>query len=165
MLSLGKRAEPPNRASSFSVFTRSCRLWFSLVGFKGLLLDYAGVLDDPGDEDLDVLPMLAIARLARDAGIATAVVSNADALPDPRLPELVDTVVLSGAVHVGKPDAGIYLLTARRLGLRPQQCVFVDDLRRNVLGAVATGMVGVHHRSVDATRAELTVLLGLEFGP
>jgi HAD superfamily hydrolase (TIGR01509 family) len=65
---------------------------------------------------------------------------------------------------VAKPDVEIYRLTAARLGLAPGECVFVDDLAVNVRGAVAAGLVGVHHTSVPTTLAELNVLLGVDFG-
>lgn len=124
------------------------------MDLRGLLLDYAGVLDEPG--------MDAVARAVRVAGVRTAVVSNADRLPDPGLSDAFDSVVLSGAVGFAKPDAEIYRLTARRLGLEPGECVFVDDLRRNVDGAVATGMVGIHHSDRESTALELEALFGVE---
>ncbi|KAA5825322.1 HAD-IA family hydrolase [Saccharopolyspora hirsuta] len=132
---------------------------------RGLLLDYAGVLDDPGRATADAPPLLEVARQVRRSGISTAVVSNASGLPDPRVADHFDAVVLSGAVAVAKPSREIYLLTARRLGLEPQQCVFVDDLHRNVVGAVEAGMVGVHHRDVDSTVAELSALFDFEMPP
>jgi HAD superfamily hydrolase (TIGR01509 family) len=67
--------------------------------------------------------------------------------------------VLSGIAGVAKPDPAAFLLVAQRLGVAPQRCVFVDDLRRNVLGAVSAGMTGVHHTSLDATLHELGVLI------
>lgn len=76
---------------------------------------------------------------------------------------LFDSVVISGEVGLRKPDPRIFRLTARRLALRPQQCVFVDDLAVNVRGAVAVGMVGIHHTSVEATVEELQALFGLPF--
>lgn len=132
------------------------------MDLKGLLLDYAGVLDDPGDDPSGVPPLLEVARRVRDSGVGTALVSNAGGLCDPDLAELFDAVVLSGAVGVSKPNPEIYLLTARRLGLEPGQCVFVDDLPRNVVGAVNAGMVGVHHRDVASTVTELAALFDLE---
>ncbi|MBB5155175.1 HAD-IA family hydrolase [Saccharopolyspora phatthalungensis] len=133
------------------------------MDLKGLLLDHAGVLDDPGDAPSGVPPLLEVARCIRRAGIGTALVSNANGLCDPELADQFDVVVLSGAAGVAKPNTEIYLLTARRLGLEPQQCVFVDDLHRNVVGAVAAGMVGIHHQDVGSTVAELAALFDLEF--
>ncbi|PKW12542.1 HAD-IA family hydrolase [Saccharopolyspora spinosa] len=132
------------------------------MDLKGLLLDYAGVLDDPGDDPSGAPPLVEVARCVRGAGIGTALVSNAGGLREPDLADLFDAVVLSGAVGVSKPNAEIYLLAARRLGLEPGQCVFVDDLPRNVAGAVGAGMVGVHHCDVASTVTELAALFDLE---
>jgi putative hydrolase of the HAD superfamily len=132
------------------------------VDLRGLLLDYAGVLDDPGDAWTGAPPMAEVVRRVREAGIGTALVSNAAAVGDALAEELFDAVVLSGAVGIAKPHAEIYRLAARRLGLDPRECVFVDDLRRNVDGAVTVGMVGVHHRDVTSTLTELEAVLGLE---
>jgi putative hydrolase of the HAD superfamily len=70
-------------------------------------------------------------------------------------------VVISGEVGLRKPQPEIYRLAADRLGHRTDECVFVDDLAPNVRGAAAAGMVGVHHRDVEATVAELEALFGL----
>ncbi len=133
-------------------------MWLTVlhVDLRGLLLDYAGVLDEPG--------MASVARAVRGVGVRTAVVSNADQLADPALPEAFDAVVLSGVVGFAKPDAEIYRLAARRLGLEPGECVFVDDLRRNVDGAVDAGMVGIHHSDLESTVMELQALFDLELG-
>jgi putative hydrolase of the HAD superfamily len=39
--------------------------------------------------------------------------------------------------------------------------VFVDDLPHNVAGAVAVGMVGVHHEDPRRTVGELEAVLGV----
>ncbi len=130
---------------------------------RALVLDFGGVLTDLGDgSGGNEPPLFSVTRVVRDAGIRTALLSNADGgFEQPEWAELFDEVVVSGAVGVAKPDAEVYSLTARRLGVPPQQCVFVDDLRNNVDGAVAVGMVGVHHRSARGTVEELEVLFGL----
>jgi putative hydrolase of the HAD superfamily len=46
--------------------------------------------------------------------------------------------------------------------LRPEECVFVDDLRHNIDAAVALGMVGVLHRSYDQTLLELEAVFGVD---
>lgn len=120
---------------------------------KGLVVDYAGVLTDP---DADAL-YAAIDGL-RDRGVRTALLSNAAGGGSPRIERHFDALVFSGQVGVAKPAAQVYLVVADRLGLPTETCVFVDDSRRNVDGAVAAGMIGVHHTSVSATLAELSVL-------
>jgi HAD superfamily hydrolase (TIGR01509 family) len=127
-----------------------------------LIVDFGGVLTDPGDGDGTERPLLSAVAHARTRGVRTALLSNADGLPTELAP-LFDTLVFSGDVGFGKPDPRIYLLTAERIGLVPEQCVFVDDLASNVRGAVRAGMVGVHHTAVDSTLTELSALFGFAF--
>lgn len=54
-----------------------------------------------------------------------------------------DAMVLSCVVGMAKPDPSIYRLAAERLGLPPQECVFVDDAPPYVAAAQAVGMTGV----------------------
>ena len=134
------------------------------VGVRGLVLDFGGVLTDLGDDfAAPEPPLLVAARTAKRHGVRTAILSNADGLwaPPTAWHDVFDVVVTSGEVGFAKPDRRIYLVVARRLGLDPEHCVFVDDLAVNVRGAAAVGMVGVHHRNVDATVEELEVLLDL----
>jgi epoxide hydrolase-like predicted phosphatase len=75
--------------------------------------------------------------------------------------ELFDVVVISAEVGLHKPQPEIYRLAAERLGVEPQNCIFVDDLRENVEGAEAVGMTGVLHRDVEETIARVDDLLGV----
>lgn len=128
--------------------------------YDALVLDDVGVLS--GVRQDEAAAMEAAVRAARTAGLVTGLLSNAGGCGRPEWPDLFDTVVLSGLAGVAKPDPEAYLLVAERLGVAPQRCVFVDDLRRNVLGAAAVGMTGVQHRSVAATLEELEVLIGVD---
>jgi HAD superfamily hydrolase (TIGR01509 family) len=73
--------------------------------------------------------------------------------------------VISGEVRMRKPEPEIFLRTAKELDLPPEQCVFVDDLSPNVRGAVAVGMVGVHHTDPEQTVTELEALFGVRLAP
>ncbi|GAA3434525.1 HAD-IA family hydrolase [Kutzneria kofuensis] len=132
---------------------------------KGLIVDFGGVLTDRGPDGVGEPPLIGAVLAAREAGIRTALLSNADGPgePIPWLDRLFQVLVFSGDVGVAKPDAAIYRLAVERLGLEPGECVFVDDLAVNVRGAVAAGLVGVHHTSIPSTLAELAVLLGVDF--
>lgn len=107
--------------------------------------------------------MVDVLRAAKRHGLRTALLSNSWGGDYDRgaWDGLFDAVVISGEVGLRKPDPEIFLLTARRLGLRPPQCVFVDDLAINVRGAAAVGMVGVHHTDLRSTVDELEALFGL----
>ncbi|MCW2679838.1 MAG: hypothetical protein JWM62_1239 [Frankiales bacterium] len=128
--------------------------------YDALVVDDLGVLSGvPQDE---AAAMERAVRDARAAGLRSGLLSNAGGPARPEWAELFDAVVLSGVAGVGKPDPAAYRLVAQRLGVAPERCLFVDDLRRNVLGAAAAGMTGVHHTSVATTLAELDVLLNGE---
>jgi HAD superfamily hydrolase (TIGR01509 family) len=131
---------------------------------RGLVLDFGGVLTDFGDDfGAAEPPLITVVRAVRDHEVRTGLLSNADGLwaPPTSWAGLFDAVVISGEVGLAKPERQIYLLAAEKLGLKPEECVFVDDLPVNVRGAVAAGMVGVHHTSVRATVDELAALLDL----
>jgi putative hydrolase of the HAD superfamily len=108
--------------------------------------------------------MLAAVRLARAAGIRTGLVSNsmgAGRYDRSAFGELFDGVVISGDVGMHKPQPEIFLLGAERAGVAPEECVFVDDLRENCVGAEAVGMTAVLHRGPETTLPELERLLGV----
>lgn len=58
---------------------------------------------------------------------------------------LVDTIVYSHEVGVAKPDPAIYEITADRVGVRPEEIVFLDDSIACVAAARAAGWQAVHH--------------------
>jgi epoxide hydrolase-like predicted phosphatase len=103
-------------------------------------------------------------RAAKRAGVRTGLVSNSwgkGRYERDRFPELFDGVVISGEEGIRKPDPRIYALGAERIGLAPDQVVFVDDLRGNLKPARELGMATVHHVSATQTVAELEELLGV----
>ena len=98
-------------------------------------------------------PMVQLVGDLHDAGFKTGVLTNAPAdfgeVLFPRLTEgLVDATVLSGRDGVGKPMAEAYELIVGRLGLRLEQCFFVDDNAHNVEAAQRLGMT-THHYTGD----------------
>jgi putative hydrolase of the HAD superfamily len=102
-------------------------------------------------------------RRLRGAGVRTGLISNSwgTGIYEPRLlDELFDAVVISGEVGLHKPQPEIFRLGAERLGIEPEGCVFVDDLRENVAGAEAVGMTAILHRDSQATVAKLEELFG-----
>lgn len=120
---------------------------------QALVMDYAGVLTD-GPR------LLELVHRVRSAGTPTALVTDADAVPDP-CAAVFDLVVLGAALGVRKPDPELYRLVAVRLGVAVTACVVVDDQVRNVRGARAAGAVVVHHHDEAATIDELEVLFDL----
>jgi epoxide hydrolase-like predicted phosphatase len=108
--------------------------------------------------------MLDAVRLARRAGIRTALVSNSwgtHRYPRELFGELFDGLVISGEEGMRKPTPRMYELGAERAGVEPQACVYVDDLPFNLTPAEELGMATVHHTSAETTIPELERLLGV----
>jgi putative hydrolase of the HAD superfamily len=117
---------------------------------------FRGVQPDPA--------MLEAVRRAHSQGVRTGLVSNsmgAGRYDRSAFAELFDGVVISGDEGMHKPQPEIFRLGAERIGLRPEECVFVDDLRENCEGAEAVGMTAVLHRGAHATLPRLEELLGV----
>ena len=77
-----------------------------------------------------------------------------------RLGGAVRVVVLDNLKEgVLKPDPRIYQRVLARVGVAPEQAVFIDDFPRNIAGAEAAGLHGIHFRDPDQARAELLALL------
>jgi epoxide hydrolase-like predicted phosphatase len=117
---------------------------------------FAGM--EPEEEMIEAL------RRARAAGLKTGLISNSwgrGRYDRDSFSELFDGVVISGEVGLHKPQPEIFRLGAERVGLTPEQCVFVDDLRENCEGAEAVGMTAVLHRGADASLERLEQLLGV----
>jgi putative hydrolase of the HAD superfamily len=106
--------------------------------------------------------MIEAVRKARSGGVRTGLISNSwghGRYDRSVFPELFDGVVISGEVGLHKPQPEIFELGAEKVGLEPGDCVFVDDLRENCVGAEAVGMTAVLHRGAERTLPELERLL------
>ena len=105
--------------------------------------------------------------MAKRQGVRTGLISNswgAGRYELDRFPEMFDGWVISGEEGVRKPDPAIYALGAERIGLTPEDCVFVDDLKGNLKPARAMGMATVHHVTAGETIPQLEDLLGVKLG-
>ena len=98
----------------------------------------------------------------RDRGVPIHAITNwsAETWPEgvkvhPRLDEVFGTLVISGREKISKPDVRIFQILCERAGVRPEDCVFIDDGPHNVAGAKEAGMDAIHFTSAEALEAEL----------
>jgi len=73
--------------------------------------------------------------------------------------DLVDEIVYSHESGMAKPDPRIYALVCERLGARPAETVFLDDVERCVAGARDVGIHAVRYRDNAHAIAEIEKLL------
>jgi putative hydrolase of the HAD superfamily len=107
--------------------------------------------------------MIELVRGLRSSGLKTALLSNSWGLasyPRDLLAELFEVTVISGEVGMRKPDPAIFRLTAERIGVSPESCVFVDDHPGHLKAAMDEGMRTVLHRTPRETIAEIEELVG-----
>lgn len=107
--------------------------------------------------------MVGAVRMAREAGIKTALVSNSWGVhryPHDMFDELFDGVVISAEEGIRKPAVKMYELGAERAGVSPADCVYVDDLPFNLTPAEELGMATVHHTDAAITIPRLEEILG-----
>jgi putative hydrolase of the HAD superfamily len=76
--------------------------------------------------------------------------------------ERFDVVLESSKLGVRKPEPAFYALACERLGVEPDECVFLDDLGVNLKPARALGMTTIKVVDPAVAIAELGALLGLE---
>lgn len=117
--------------------------------------------------------MLAAVAAIRNRGLRVAALTNNWATADRSktslgsdgtraIGDFFDIFVESSVEGLRKPDPRIYSLTCERLGVEPQDCVFLDDIGSNLKPARA---MGIHTIKVDEPGQALTELSAvLEFG-
>lgn len=76
-----------------------------------------------------------------------------------QLDELFDEVIPSGEVGYIKPQPELFILAAERLGLRPEECVMIDDIADFCEGARATGMQAIQFLNNEQAITELNALI------
>src|SRR5689334_9522047 len=71
----------------------------------------------------------------------------------------VDEVIISAEVQSSKPHPDIFQLAANRLGIQPQEAIFIDDEPRFISGAQAVGMIGILFTDTAQTIAQVQAYL------
>jgi epoxide hydrolase-like predicted phosphatase len=78
--------------------------------------------------------------------------------------EIVEMIIYSHEEGVAKPDQRIYALACERLGVRPEEVVFLDDVERNVAAAAAYGMHAILFFDNAQAIADINALLAAHSG-
>ncbi len=122
----------------------------------------------------DVRPaMVAMLDRVTVAGYRVACLTNnvvggadRDAAGDARSAEIAaimerfDVIVESSKVGVRKPEPRFYEIACELLGVRPTECVFLDDLGINLKPAAAMGMTTIKVTTSGQAIDDLSVVLG-----
>ena len=94
------------------------------------------------------------------------ITNNVTREEEPRSPPLVledlfDVVIESSKVGLRKPDPAIYLLACERLGVAPEETVFLDDFGVNLKAARELGMTTIKVEDPATALEELERAVGV----
>jgi len=76
---------------------------------------------------------------------------------DPRF-RLFDLIIFSHRVGMRKPDREIYEHILKRLNIKPDECIFIDDLPKNVEAAKNMGIKGILFQNAEQLKEDLKKL-------
>ena len=69
--------------------------------------------------------------------------------------DLLDSIVLSGAVGYNKPEPEIYQIMLEKISRPAQECLFIDDSPANIQQAQMMGFQTIHFRSSEQLKEAL----------
>lgn len=73
--------------------------------------------------------------------------------------DIFDELIISAEVGLVKPDPRIYQLAVSRLGVKPDEAVFIDDFAHNVAGAQAVGLHAIQFLNRQQVLEDLHIIL------
>ena len=76
-----------------------------------------------------------------------------------KIADAFDEIFISAEMGVAKPDPKIYEMVLEKLGIAPEETVFVDDSIENIESARKLGMHGIYFQDKDVAMAELKKVL------
>jgi putative hydrolase of the HAD superfamily len=76
--------------------------------------------------------------------------------------EMFDVVIESSKIGIRKPDPRIYQMMCEKLGVKPDACVYLDDLGGNLKPARSMGMTTIKVVSGPQAIAELEAATGMK---
>jgi putative hydrolase of the HAD superfamily len=105
--------------------------------------------------------MLAWIPRIKDAGFRLGILSNmGDGVLEYMRPrfswlEQFDQLTWSCELGVVKPDPAIYLHTIKKLKVKPEQALFIDNLQKNIVGAEEVGLKAALFENVEQLQSDL----------
>jgi putative hydrolase of the HAD superfamily len=106
-------------------------------------------------------PMLAWHAEVKQAGFRTAILSNmGDEVLAAVLRDFVwlnnfDSLIWSCRVKCVKPHPAIYDHAIKKLGVRPDEALFIDNLEENIRAAEAAGLQGIVFEGIEQLAREI----------
>ena len=68
---------------------------------------------------------------------------------------LFDEVVFSCEIGLMKPDQRIFKVMTKKLGVKMEECLFIDDSRKNIIAAKKLGMQTIRFKDYKILKRKL----------
>jgi putative hydrolase of the HAD superfamily len=144
--------------------------WFAIMNHYGMKNDAAicaALIEQDTLSWFRVKPeMIVLIESLKAQGLRLALLSNMPLEIRNYLQEkadwlgLFDHKVFSCDLKLLKPDAAIYRHCLDRLGLKAEECLFIDDVPENVAAARSRGIAAIRFQSFAQMKEEITEMLG-----
>ncbi|RLD03030.1 MAG: hypothetical protein DRI56_13175 [Chloroflexota bacterium] len=111
--------------------------------------DFWDFVNESFNGSMPNMGLVEIIKNVRKSGLKTVLVSNASGLVmrpiiktyfGTDIDNLFDEIIISSEVKILKPDQKIYELALDKLGINPDEAIFIDDLEEYLKGARAIGI-------------------------
>lgn len=149
----GIEEDPENLSDLFgSTLDHNCTVLKKKYGLPGTVEEYIAMVlayRDRAIREIGLLPMPGVLELIgriRDAGIPMAVASSShydtivENMEKLGIRECFDAIVSGMDCKNSKPDPEIYLTAAKQLGMKPEECVVIEDSHNGLIAGKAAGM-------------------------
>jgi len=138
--------------------------WLAVAKALGVNRPEAGRIIDEffsGDRaDVALLDLLRSLRPERKVGLISNAWSGLRAfISGQKFEDVFDEMIISAEVGLVKPDPRIYHLALEKLGVLPEESVFLDDVLVNVEAARSAGMSAIQFTQPEKALEELKQLL------
>uniref|UniRef100_A0AC35G2N5 Uncharacterized protein n=1 Tax=Panagrolaimus sp. PS1159 TaxID=55785 RepID=A0AC35G2N5_9BILA len=124
---------------------------------KEVLTLIQGLQSSVGTTDESVVSAL---KKLKESGFKIALLTNNGWIDDTKTKSMIpcdieyfDVIVESCRVNMRKPFPDIYQLTLEKLELKPQECIFIDDLKMNCEAAEKLGIKSIQVVNGDSETA------------
>ncbi len=107
--------------------------------------------------------VLGMIRIAKARGYKLALASNSHPMQarvdeEKGMYDIFNVRVLSHEIGVKKPDPKFFDIIARKLSIQHRNIVFIDDRKKNIEGAISTGMQGIIYTDTQQMGRDLRTL-------
>lgn len=103
-----------------------------------------------------VLNLIKILKKGYKVALLTNFIDDLDRIiKKSKLREIFDVIITSYETKIAKPDIRIFKQTVNELKIKPEECIFIDNMEKNVHSAKKLGMKTILFKNVRQLKRDL----------